>query len=366
MKVVCGFLNSDEGGTLYLGVSDLGVATGVANDLRHLIRNEDGYGRYVHNLINRDLGTIANQCTLESSWEEDEGYKVYVVKVKPAPELVRYKGAVWIRQDTEKRVLPEEDLESFAAMHRKAYERYQEKNPVSITAATDTSLLASSSQDDSGNASQPVATGGSIYYKIPTSQWRKNAQFDYEPDYAPSPYYLHFLKKEQYKITDEPIYEDTHLSLAIHHDETEGYLVLGYGEHTGNILLVEMSKILQYELNKRLPRNSHERAIFAAPAKKGDGVLTAWKNTHNELCVRVDDIDTLIEEHHNGDMNDPGTPVHDTKFNELCLCEIVPAEQLAKLNKFRKQGDNLGQKIKPTSKHDISLLQETLKLKLPL
>ena len=95
-------------------------------------------------------------------------------------------------------------------------------------------------------------------------------------------------------------------------------------------------------------------------------MLTAWKNTHNELCVRVDDIDTLIEEHHNGDMNDPGTPVHDTKFNELCLCEIVPAEQLAKLNKFRKQGDNLGQKIKPTSKHDISLLQETLKLKLPL
>ncbi len=349
VKVICGFLNSDEGGTLYLGVSDLGVATGLTNDMKYLGRNEDGYGRYVHNLINRELGTIANQCTLNSVWEEDEGYKVYVVHVKPAPELIRYKGAVWIRQDTEKRRLPEEDIESFSKMHFRAYERYMEKhkNDIVVEQVDYTEVTEE----------KPVITE-KAYYEIATSKWRNNTQYDYEANFVASPRFLHFLPKEQYKLTDSPIYEDTHLSLAIHEDETDGYLVLGYGKDTGKVLIVEMNKLMMYDLNKRLPRNGHERAIFAAPAKKNDGVLTAWKNTHNELCIRIDDIQQLIELHHDGDMNDPGMTIPDSKFNEFCFCEIVPEELLPKFTKYRKQGGGLGQKIKNIS--EINLFRETL------
>ncbi len=349
MKVICGFLNSDEGGTLYLGVSDLGVATGVQNDMKYLLRNEDGYGRYVHNLINRELGTIANQCTLNSEWEEDEGYKVYMVHVKPAPELIRYKGAVWIRQDTEKRRLPEEDLESFTRMHQRAYEKYMEKHKEEIIAEV-------AVEYEETEEKQPQTE--KAYYEIATSKWRNNTLFDYEANFVASPRFLHFLPKEQYKLTDEPTYEETHLQLAIHEDETDGYLVLGYGKEAGNVLIVEMNKLMMYDLNKRLPRNGHERAIFAAPAKRNDGVLTAWKNTHNELCVRIDDIQQLIELHHDGDMSDPGMTIPDTKFNEFCFCEIVPEIHLARFNKYRKQGGGLGQKIK--SINEINLFRELL------
>lgn len=352
MKVICGFLNSDEGGTLYLGVSDLGVATGLAHDMKYLGRNEDGYGRYVHNLINRELGTIANQCTLNSEWEVDEGYLVYVVHVKPAPEIIRYKGAVWIRQDTEKRRLPEEDLESFTKMHFRAYEKYMEKHKNDIVKEQ----IFETKEEEETEDKQPASD--KAYYEIATSKWRNNTLYDYEANFVASPRFLHFLPKEQYKLTDGPIYEDTHLSLAIHEDETDGYLVLGYGKDTGKVLIVEMNKLMMYDLNKRLPRNGHERAIFAAPAKKNDGVLTVWKNTHNELCFRIDDIQQLIESHHDGDMNDPGMVVPDTKFNEFCLCEIVPEEWLPRFNKYRKQGGGLGQKVK--SANEILLFRDAL------
>lgn len=124
MQTICGFLNSDKGGTLYIGVNKEGGACGVENDLKHLQTDEDGYGRYIHGMINEDMGQIANQCCTDCEWIEESGYKIYVMKIKPSPDLTAIGDEYWIRQDTEKRPLKPENVEQFRKMHQEAYRKY--------------------------------------------------------------------------------------------------------------------------------------------------------------------------------------------------------------------------------------------------
>lgn len=127
MQTICGFLNSDKGGTLFLGINKNGAACGIEEDLRYLNLDQDGFGRYVHRMINNDLGQLANQCCLECDWMEDGGYYIYVMKIKPAPDLIDFHGQYWIRQDTEKRPLKTEFIEGYRNMHKNAYHQYQNK-----------------------------------------------------------------------------------------------------------------------------------------------------------------------------------------------------------------------------------------------
>lgn len=124
MQTICGFLNSDKGGTLYIGVNKDGGACGVEGDLKYLKTDEDGYGRHIHGMINEDMGQIANQCCTDCKWIEESGYKIYVMKIEPSPDLIALGEEYWIRQDTEKRPLKPENLEIFRKMHQDAYKRY--------------------------------------------------------------------------------------------------------------------------------------------------------------------------------------------------------------------------------------------------
>lgn len=124
MQTICGFLNSDRGGTLYIGVNKDGGAYGVEHDLKYLKTDEDGFGRLIHSMINEDMGQIANQCCTDCEWIEESGYKIYVMKIKPSPELIALGEEYWIRQDTEKRPLKPENVEQFRKMHQDAYKRY--------------------------------------------------------------------------------------------------------------------------------------------------------------------------------------------------------------------------------------------------
>jgi len=123
MQTICGFLNSENGGVLFLGVNKNGAACGVDEDMRYLHADEDAYGRYVHGMINRELGQIANQCCLDCVWESDGGYRVYKMNIKPSPELILFRGQYWIRQDTEKRPLSSAKIDTYRQMHEAAYRK---------------------------------------------------------------------------------------------------------------------------------------------------------------------------------------------------------------------------------------------------
>ena len=66
---VCAFLNTTEGGTLYIGVNDLGYVQGIASDLEHLqsttygnYNGIDGYMRYITDEAKKyfDIDVVAN------------------------------------------------------------------------------------------------------------------------------------------------------------------------------------------------------------------------------------------------------------------------------------------------------------------
>lgn len=351
MRVICGFLNSDRGGTLYLGVNKAGAACGVQNDMRYLDNtDEDGYGRYVHNMINRDLGTIANQCCVDCSWEDDQGYKIYVMKIKPSPELIRYDKVCWIRQDTETRPLPEDKAETFAAMHLNAYRKFFGLND------NDEPIVA---EQESAKTKDTGTSKASELYHIATSHWRKNVVLDYEEDYGNGTVaYLHFLPGEQYMLTDDFIREETHLSLAIQEEEASGYLLVGY--ESGHILLVEMSDLLNKTRNRRYLRCKGEKPVYACPMRRDDLVLTAWESTRGETLIRIDETSDLIARHIDGDMNSSGALVSDTKFNRFVSCDVVKGEYRQRFQKYRNQGDGLGQKASARSLSDIELMKELL------
>ncbi len=120
MSTICGFLNSDTGGRLLMGVNDTGTATGVDTDMRFLGTSDDGYKRYIRGMINREMGPIANQCC-DTNWIDDAGYKILEISIKPAPELISYRGKYWVRNDSEKRALPPEKIDAYRRMHEAAY-----------------------------------------------------------------------------------------------------------------------------------------------------------------------------------------------------------------------------------------------------
>lgn len=63
MRAVCAFLNSETGGTLYLGVNDRGYVSGIQGDMEQLrLLYIDEYARYIQDCANRLLGKDATMC----------------------------------------------------------------------------------------------------------------------------------------------------------------------------------------------------------------------------------------------------------------------------------------------------------------
>ncbi len=86
LKTIAAFLNS-EGGTLVIGVEDLGTVCGIDADL-HLVGNSrDKFEQLVSSLVVQYLGVgIVPYCRFR--FEEVEGRTVYVVDVEPSAEPV--------------------------------------------------------------------------------------------------------------------------------------------------------------------------------------------------------------------------------------------------------------------------------------
>lgn len=337
LRVVCGFLNSDNGGTLYIGVNNYGAACGVDSDLKYLKKDKDGYGRYIHNMINRELGNIANQCCTDCDWEEDQGYEVYAMHIKPSPELIDYKGKYWIRQDTETRVLKEDKFKTYQEMHKKAYLKFEAEH-ISPSIEIDSNKNSTSQTI----AQQPKSTV--ITEEILTSNHRENIIYDWEDGYGVDTVaYLHLLPKSKYIVSDDGTYAGTELSLQIKESEKNGYLAVAY--RSGNILLVRMSDILNKQGQGVQNRCVNDVPLFVCPMEENQSLLTVWRNTVSDLCARIDTVADLLKKHCDGTLQDEGALIHETKFKALESCEVIPQTILDKMAKYVNAGNGVGQKI---------------------
>lgn len=103
-KVLCGFLNTQAGGTLFLGVNDLGYVVGVEDDLKYLkIDTMDAYMRFIQDEAHAyfDVSVLAH-FQMRPVYED----KVVAIIVEPyEDEIVEFDHQPYIRVNNETLVM---------------------------------------------------------------------------------------------------------------------------------------------------------------------------------------------------------------------------------------------------------------------
>ena len=106
-RAVCAFLNSQTGGTVYLGVNDQGYVVGLENDLNFLhCSSLETYARlYVQDPIIKQLGLDSMTYIKTERLYED---KVLAIHIAPHPyRVVELNGVAYLRVNAESREMPE-------------------------------------------------------------------------------------------------------------------------------------------------------------------------------------------------------------------------------------------------------------------
>ncbi len=103
-KVLCGFLNTQAGGTLYIGVSDLGYVVGFESDMVYLkLSTIDAYMRFIQDEAKKyfDMEALA-MFQMKPMYDE----KVLAIKVEPYENgIVEIDGTAYIRINNETLVM---------------------------------------------------------------------------------------------------------------------------------------------------------------------------------------------------------------------------------------------------------------------
>lgn len=333
MKIVCGFLNA-EGGTLYIGVNNEGVASGIAEDLPFFKNSSlDSYDLYVRNGIVAQMGVDANSY-IRTEWPESPGKKVYALVIQPSPYPVKFQGQYYIRQGSSTWPMLGQDLQLF--LERKEAERH--KLGATAPAADNTDLTAQANQEavtgeSAKTAKNKTEKADKFNYQdnteITTSRIRNNPVHNWDDQYGEDmACILHILPKNGYMITEQETWEETLLSLSVLGAEAEGYIILVY--RSGKALKVLVSQLLDKSWFSKYKRNAEEELFFACPATAGDALLTVFKNAKGDDCYRVDDVANLAE----GTMADKGEPLTNVCFSDIALCDVIPAKYIPELRKI--------------------------------
>ena len=176
-RTICAFINS-EGGTLYLGVNDVGYPVGLSYDLRELSANprrfttkgafatDEGYSYrptidqlYLkfQKIIEAHLGKRGLQYILDYDKKEDGSNVYLVIPVKPADKgdfiyFINHQGKaeIWIRTPGATRILTDKDRDDFiAAKEKERCSKETDKLLKSIHAQLSAMLtLGKTNQDD--------------------------------------------------------------------------------------------------------------------------------------------------------------------------------------------------------------------------
>lgn len=358
MKVICSFLNSDEGGTLYIGVNNYGVACGLDDDFKYLgSKNLESYGLKIHHTVFTCLGALAADCCKHSDWEKADGYDVFKMTIEPCERLVAYNGKYYVRFNTEKRIIKEEDLDEIRKRHSEAYTKWKKNHDEQIAAESQEQQSIATTETIKSE-SKPLLH----YQNIATSVWRRNIVMPHEEGCGVGVCaFLHFYENNLFRVTEDGVYDEVQLSLAISDTEADGYVVVAY--KSGKILVVETSKIINLQHDKMYKRCNTEEAVFACPARKGDAVLTVWSGPKNETSIRIDDLTALVENHHGDSLSSTGKLINEYLPEDgLVRTEIVKEEDLISFNRFRNKGNNLGYKTSKIPADIKFLLKKKLNL----
>ena len=333
LKVICGFLNAN-GGQLYIGVTDQGVACGLEEE-ESFFGGTDKIDVYMRNQIKTQLGLSANSLVTGEFLDNDPGKTVYRLDIQRSEELVRLEGAAYIRQGTSTwRISPEEE------------KAYLERRP----AAPEESAVSESQTEPT---TKPIEPSKPKIAPIATSQHRPNGHYDWEDNYDPGAAgYLHFMDDGTYMLTKEPcMRQGITLTLVIHSDEIDGYLVMVY--RNGTMLRTDISMIMDKSPMVNYKRYTDEPLQFATIAKPSDALLTCYCDPDRN-CYRLDDVKNLRA----GLIGDKGIAMIASEFDHLGTIDIVPSSFISQMKRiYNLKSTNPGYNITNVSEQrEVKLL----------
>lgn len=345
LVVIAGLLNS-EGGTLYIGVNNAGGAAGLVEDMKYFNQDRDKFDLHIRNNIRLKLGIMANS-KVKAEWLETDGKLVYRLLIQPCQEIVMLNDICYIRQGTstwplksddaflenfkkERAGIASSDSKAFAPSDIDVWETGKEANNEQNTAINVTPAQAESATNNNADSKKgKVKDSLSQPAEVRTSITRPNVLHDYEDNYGVgTTAYVHLLPKGQYKVTDEGIWDDVELSLAIQEAEEDGYLIMVY--ESGSICAIPMGDVLDKQRNHTYNRFDGERLVWASPAKKTDALLIAYLNDRGDKVYRLDDVTNLYE----SNLQDGGKPATSLSPSGVHLCEIIEKEHFESFHKI--------------------------------
>lgn len=336
MKIVCGMLNA-EGGVVYIGVNNEGVACGIEEDLPYFKNGSlDSFDLHVRNNIAQLMGTGANSYV--KTVYPDAGKKtVYALEIQPSPYPVKLEDVYYVRQGSSTWPVMGQDLEQF--LHRK-------EMAISQLGMVSTPAIEADTDVQKTEESKPTTKDAFNYHddsQIATSRIRQNPIHDWEDGYGEDTLcYLHLMPKNEYMLTEEQCWDDVLLSLAVNERERDGYIVLVYS--SGRITKVPVAELLDKTFRSKYKRNNTEDLFFACPATPDDALLIVFKDGNDNNCYRLDDIANLKE----GNMFDKGELLTNVCFKEIVACDIIPKNYHASMKKIHNlRNTNLGNMITP-------------------
>ena len=366
LRVLSAFYNT-KGGTLYIGVNDHGIPVGISNDLNYKKFSNlkgkdqlDEYQRYIAAEVRKAFSpshTSADYFSVEMC-DYDGKTVCKVCVLRPFPELTRLDGVVYERQGSENVRLEGEQLTHFEQRRKERFEAELKQRLEAENQAAETTVPEDHEAQWSGGENfqtneveQPLKTSdlsadASFEPTIATATQRNNVLLDYMEDFIPPLCFLTFSKNNSAKLLPEYYRAENEdaLTLAIHKDEENAWLVLGYAD--GGLVRIPMKHVLDKDDYKELKLALESELVFATIAKEDDAILTFTADRNGNRSMRLDSVRAISE---GSSLQARGECLVKEKFERLVNFEVLPEsyitlleEKKAKKKLLNNAGNGVG------------------------
>lgn len=338
---IAGMLNA-TGGRLYLGVNNDGYEVGMHDDFKYYerhravagtyqfkISNVDNLCVFIENLINETFGsTVARKITVEADNEVEK--EVILISIQESLDPVFINNRLFVRQSGQStREYHGKDVDDF--VKERAELRAERAHLLAMTMET-----ASEPEPPETVAPENIKPAETIVEPevstpiipvITTSQWRPNHLHSWENGYIQPVGYLYFIDGGKLLYSTNDLYKETgeddcNLALAIPHDLSDGYLILGFmGEKASRIPLAEI-----YEKGENNPVDYYSggELMFAALAAKDDALICVLADSGSSLWRRGIGVWQMENFH----LNSTPRRIHDCVADHTVMWEIADAKAI--------------------------------------
>jgi divergent AAA domain len=366
LRVLSAFYNT-KGGTLYIGVNDHGIPVGISNDLQYKRFSNlkgkdqlDEYQRYIATEVRNAFSpshTSADYFSVEMC-DYDGKTVCKVCVLRPFPVLTRLDGVVYERQGSENVRLEGEQLAHFEKRRKERFEAERKQRLEAEYQAAETTVPEDNEAQWSGGedfptseVEQPMKTtdlsaDASFEPTIATATKRNNVLLDYMEDFISPLCFLTFSKNNSAKLSPEyyGVEKEDALTLAIHADEENAWLVLGYAD--GGLVRIPMKNVLDKDDYKELILAAESELVFATIAEENDVLLTFTADRNGDRSMRLDSVRAVSE---GSSLQARGECLVKEKFDRLVNFEVLPEsyitlleEKKAKKKLLNNAGDGVG------------------------